>query len=525
MTGWRVFLVPVMLLIVSALNFNYNHPYKLQCDFDDSVNITDGVRQADDSILFDNIKYEKDTYKMINYTYTWESEVQTFRKTDAYIRGCIPKSKPFIRLFCRRGVENRNCPSHSAIRNHPQKIIDENNEEITVTLDDHFGFQFDAPCKTTCPEINYTLFYNGNVSISDDDSLNKNQYSLEFYKNNETNEIISVLHMCCKEMDGIIIHQRHQKTIINTGMVISEILLAITFLIYYRAKNLDRFYGDMLLCYLSGPVIAFALILFSKFNKEISTSQIYDALGYIVYFTFVSSFIWISVISFDLWKNLRLFHIHTFTVISRRKQLFSYMFYAYGLALFFTIFFHIYDGKISDAEKIASCFLDESSSSMCFIYYIPIWIIFIVSQAFFTLSKIQMHNSSDNEHRQSNNQKIKRQLSRFNDGDNFALYWRLHILICSVWVLEGASFILVAIPKIQFFANFLFALQGLSTFVIFVMNRHVLHLIHKSCQNVVSKTRSIEIEKNNSVRAVTLCEKYETNTNNQPDIVVENTSV
>lgn len=142
---------------MAIVDLNYNQPSILPCDFLDSINITDGVMQPDESILFDRIKYANGTYKTINYSYTWENEPK-FHQTNAYIRGCIPKSKPFIRLFCPRGLENLNCPSYKAVQNHQQKILDENNEEIMVILSDYFGFLFDAPCKISWID-NYTLFY------------------------------------------------------------------------------------------------------------------------------------------------------------------------------------------------------------------------------------------------------------------------------------------------------------------------------------------------------------------------------
>lgn len=177
--------------------------------------------------------------------------------------------------------------------------------------------------------------------------MNSKQYSLKFEKNEHTNEIESVLQVCYLESDtdATVFHPKHLQTFITgsmfcyciycivgeifkscvfIGMFITEILLALTFAIYFCAKHLHSFYGNMLLCYLSGPMIAYALIIFSRFNEEISSS--YDEIGYAVYFSFVSSFIWISLISIHLWQHYRYVNSMIFFLfrIMKRKLMILY---------------------------------------------------------------------------------------------------------------------------------------------------------------------------------------------------------
>lgn len=88
-------------------------------------------------------------------------------------------------------------------------------------------------------------------------------------------------------------------------MFISATLLTATFVVYLYLPDLDHFFGKMLMCYLSGPVISYFLIVLVKLKGISSESSIYETIGYIVFFAFISSFAWVNVISFDLWKSFR----------------------------------------------------------------------------------------------------------------------------------------------------------------------------------------------------------------------------
>lgn len=54
---------------------------------------------------------------------------------------------------------------------------------------------------------------------------------------------------------------------------------------------------------------------------------------------------------------------------------------------------------------------------------------------------------------------------------------RLHIVICLTWICKGLA--LFADEKLVIYSNVTYAVQGLVIFVLFVMNRHVLHLVNQ----------------------------------------------
>lgn len=158
----------------------------------------------------------------------------------------------------------------------------------------------------------------------------------------------------------------------------------------------------------------------------------------------------------------------------------------------------------------------DKNSTRCAYFYIPIWIILAINQTFFTLTAFKMERTKQ-QHRENarqimillmasrdleqngmtNEEKcvsslenltfviiwIDQEMEELFQNQNslhfhsFALYSRLHIVICLTWICKG--FALFADDKLVIYSNVTYAVQGLVIFVLFVMNRHVLHLFHR----------------------------------------------
>ncbi|XP_055317784.1 G-protein coupled receptor Mth2-like [Sitodiplosis mosellana] len=524
---WRIF-----CLLVIVINTTVSKRYdKLPCEFLESVNITGGKFQADDSIIFENIAYTKYAY----LTHVLENGT-TSRKTNSYLRGCIPENRPFIRLLCPFGTTGEDCPSYQNVRNLKHAVKFDGQNKQNLTLDHYFGFLFDQPCPDLFDERDYQILHTGDACDEDasdedackniDDVLGHTQYSLEFSRNSTTNEIESKLWVC---FQNSFTEQRAEaktfpdSTLFPTtaNMFISAILLTATFTVYLYLPDLDHFFGKMLMCFLSGPAMSYFLIVLVKVSKIPPESSIYDTIGYTVFFSFMSSFAWLNVISFNLWKSFRT--INGLTAFSQQKLLLLYMFYAWGSALFLTLLFHAIEPSKATEQlwvSLSTCFLDDMKRNLCagcLKYYIPIWILFAVSQLFFTLTGIIVYSCcNDNEVRF----KFDRQRSHINDGDNFSLHLRLHMATCLTWILKALT-MQYGMNGIGFYANISYTLQGLVIFVIFVMNRHVLHLIHKRWKNRIQRETK-KRQRTMSIRSQTSYEVLKPEAENHRDVDSKN---
>lgn len=144
-------IVGILLTFVNWCNALYiNNNNALPCDFQDSVNITNGVLQTDGAIIFDGTKYPKEQYSNMDFILI---NGTTRATVDPHLRGCPCNVKPCIRLCCplgsfvnmsslKRGtiLQQIPCYNHDAARHYESEILDQNNQTKMLQLDEHFSY-------------------------------------------------------------------------------------------------------------------------------------------------------------------------------------------------------------------------------------------------------------------------------------------------------------------------------------------------------------------------------------------------
>lgn len=89
-------------------------------------------------------------------------------------------------------------------------------------------------------------------------------------------------------------------------MLISVPFILATILVYLCLPELRNLHGKCLLCYLIGLAIGYLFMAMMQLNRSnFIPHYIRDPIGYLIYFSFMSAFLWLSVISFDLWWIFR----------------------------------------------------------------------------------------------------------------------------------------------------------------------------------------------------------------------------
>lgn len=134
---------------------------KLRCRFEDSINITDGEKQSDGSMLFENVTFSRRNYATINYDISISGTKQV---TIPYLRGC---PKPSIRLCCPYGEVCNTCkPPNARITCTKDKkaghmethIFDEKNNTSSVKLHEQFSF-------TEFHNTTKNFYYTSNITV------------------------------------------------------------------------------------------------------------------------------------------------------------------------------------------------------------------------------------------------------------------------------------------------------------------------------------------------------------------------
>lgn len=126
----------------------------LPCHFYDSINITSGTLQPNNSILYDGNQFSEKQYALIDYTL---KSGDTRISVAPHYRGCLCDFKPCIRFCCPFGsvtvkntkTKTKKCQPYEAARHLESEILDHNNETKRVRFDEHFAIFSGKPCKST----------------------------------------------------------------------------------------------------------------------------------------------------------------------------------------------------------------------------------------------------------------------------------------------------------------------------------------------------------------------------------------
>lgn len=147
----KLSLVAVIGITYIGLSQAFLLSRELPCEYLESVNITNGAELANGHILHNDVVYPKELYAKINYEMDYLGKERKI--VEPYIRGCLCRIKPCIRLCCPHGNFfdkdrdiGKKCYKHDAAKNYASEMINQYNETVSIVLDDYFGFVDDRSC-------------------------------------------------------------------------------------------------------------------------------------------------------------------------------------------------------------------------------------------------------------------------------------------------------------------------------------------------------------------------------------------
>ncbi|XP_031635605.1 G-protein coupled receptor Mth2-like [Contarinia nasturtii] len=467
-------LVKVFITILINVNWCCSQLIRpeLPCDFSDSVNITDGLLHQNKSITFNGIEFPRDHYA--NISYVLENEVEL--KVIPYFRGCPCIDKSCIRLCCPLGtfVEKVNpndgsmiCSKNETVKNLTAEVFDQNNQSTILNLDQHFGY-VDRICKLHHFVDNFKITHTGNI-LYGNQLYSHHEYCLHTISKN-ANEVTLVAGICMGKPDPL--HPRF--SILPYTMMTSVVFLIITIFLHVYVLELRNLFSKSFICYLISLIMFFVVFALVQWNgANYVEPYIRKISATIIYFSFLSTFLWLNVISFDIWMN---FCQYRGKILEKNQHRLN-MLYAWGLALFFTIICHVCDAiesipfELKPGMGFNTGFLKEEPISKFIYYYFPLCIIITVNIVFFGLTAMEI--------RQSNQMmvNVNNDSIHFNrKRDSFIMYLRLFIVMGVLLGMEAAT---VIDPDHLFFLvmDICNTLQGVIIFVLFVLKKSVLRSI------------------------------------------------
>ncbi|KAH8274990.1 hypothetical protein KR018_008390 [Drosophila ironensis] len=480
------------------------------CKFHDTVNLTGHHRFPNGSYEYEGLIIPE--HLVGNYDYIFKSLVDRV-EVPQHVRGCVCQIKPCINICCPWGetynTELGECVNDTSDhRVWPKPVLNvtfDDNTTAAVNISQQFAVQSFRPCSkmfSLQPQINdfdgYLIYQNGSMFREDDSvTIDKNQYCLVPTYVNETDLAYSLNPANCDMND-----EHSTVKIINSyAMLFSIPFMMLTIAVYLLIPELRNQHGKSLVCYLVGLSVGYTSLCIVQLKKRIDPDGIAcKSFGYTAYFFFMSAYLWLNVISFDLWHNFR--GTRGINRFQEKKRFLLYSLYSWGLAFVFLGFTWAAQEQTNWPAYLKPgigdgtyCWLDMTNWSAMIYFYGPILVIVVANTTMFIMTAIKIHG-------------VQREMARIIAGENstknlrtekdnrfrparspfrFGLFLRLFLIMGVTWLSELISFFVgndKNWSKLFYISDLCNAMQGFLIFMLFVMKKKVKHLITNRCSSV-----------------------------------------
>ncbi|XP_052894771.1 G-protein coupled receptor Mth2-like [Anopheles moucheti] len=458
----------------------------LPCDYIDSVNITDGERLPNGDIRHNGVIYNKTYYRTIDYEY---EQFTTKKFVPEYVRGCLCAVRICVRLCCgeHEYLGQDEAQGRLTCKRSEKYLpinVELNATEIVDLRKNHslYGFLYGKPgfCQVyeLQPEYNsgdeWYLARNGSLILAGGEligPMQRNQYCLA---PKENNSIVSAL-LCFPANADI------KYNIYPVGMLLSVPFLLLTFFVYACIPELRNMHGKSLMSYVLGLAVGYTVLSMVQLSVFPGLSSSCVISGYIVYFSFMVSFFWLNVMSFDIYWT---FKGVTGVRSSETKKFLLYSLYAWGcpILLVSTAILADYTDLFPDYLRpkfgTTRCLFVENKLIEFLYLYMPLLILVFMNVVFFVITALRIYKIQC-ETSVVRRGDSKRHTKLDNDRDRFGLYLRLFIVMGVTWSLEIISWAVDNNAWIFYVSDVCNCIQGFLIFALFVLKQKIKRLIYK----------------------------------------------
>ncbi|KAM3965283.1 G-protein coupled receptor Mth2-like [Aphomia sociella] len=270
--------------------------------------------------------------------------------------------------------------------------------------------------------------------------------------------------------------------LVAVGMLLSCFFMILVIIVYAIVKELQNVFGLVVMAYMAtfcGAFLLKAIQILGLWKKAIDvTTCIY--LEPLVYFGILSSFMWMNVMSFDIWRKFRDTHYHR--TLKRRNILQKFMYYAL-YAWLTPIILVIVEVVIDRADLSHLPNFTKPSFETCSFYstskiiYLlaPILVILIINTVLFCLTSFNMW-------------RVRREMSRFNKNETkknkknenrFGIFLRLSLVMGTNWIFEIVGSLVNLPTWFEHLVDTYNVLVGVFIFFVFVFKKNIISKLSK----------------------------------------------
>ncbi|XP_076279348.1 G-protein coupled receptor Mth2 [Lasioglossum baleicum] len=279
---------------------------------------------------------------------------------------------------------------------------------------------------------------------------------------------------------------------------ISCVFLLLTLLVYIYLPSLQNLHGKTLMCHAASLLVSYLCLTIIPWVTPLSSTQPFDSsasifcavLGYTMLFSLLSAFCWLNVMCFDIWRTFGRLRGNCGGGHSQGKRFLLYSIYAWGLALFITLFCVVSDLlpflPISVKPNFGEvrCWFTKDTLSELLFFRLPVSIQLTSNIVFFILTsdhcskvKAEIRRVADPSDPRS---------KRFHaDKTKFIMNVKLFVVMGIMWIAEIASSLLNLFSTYEwkeivfYWSDAINCLHGVMIFVLFVLKPRVYQALKK----------------------------------------------
>ncbi|KAH8397714.1 hypothetical protein KR215_010481 [Drosophila sulfurigaster] len=450
-----------------------------KCDYLDTVDLTYSRKFENGSYLYEDILIPKEETGEYNYQILFNGKTEIIPN---HIRGCICHLKTCIRFCCNPNQtlvqDKRECGNVDQNLDYNSFLNITYNEtqikhvdvlklmvqqHLPVPCDDHLALNPDNP------NHEWTLYENGILLRHFDGAqLSKADYCLQPQKFQNTYRLVP--HHCLIPPNLTNAYTVFKIPFFPVQSVSIFFYIMVIF-VYLLLPCFKGVYRQCCLCYFGCLTLTFILIVIIRIDW-IKPHQILlcKLTGYIGYYITISTFLWLLIINYDLWKTFNNIGI------SHGSKFYKYNIFVWGVAavqLLLTLFVDFVIGNSNWSPNVGEyfCWIDTAAWSSIIYYYGPISIYLTFNTTLFiiTASKIFFQNRTNRRQlTQSDHQRNLRTLT------NFGTFFRLFVIMGVFWILEIISYFGQMFDISMQFIDVICCGQGIILFVATILKRDVL---------------------------------------------------
>ncbi|XP_032595437.2 G-protein coupled receptor Mth, partial [Drosophila grimshawi] len=466
-----------------------------ECDYFDTVDLRESTRYPNGSFQYENLIIPAEQTGEYDYEILVDGEKESVKK---HLRGCACKLGACVRFCCHKNLflvqDQRTCSGDisRAVDFDPYvSITQSDGKQVIKHILDDFIVQrhLPVPCAAhhhmdaeNDKNHNWTLFEDGTLQRhSDKINMSKQEYCLQPHpiKTGENETIITLVpHMC-----AVTVPSQWLQHILR---VLSIIFLILTIIVYLSLSKLRNLHGYCFICYMICIALAFALLQVDSWGDDWTLAGCMVN-GYVGYFAVMAGFLWLTVISYDLWTCFRSnnYNIQRYTP---KYRFLIYSIYAWGVAALLTITVIVLDQvlDVDDEDQTLwrpgvafySCWVNTMDWSAMLYFYGPMALQIIFNLIMFTLTARGILRVK----RELQSVATKSEKSQKFYQKKYTLFVRLFVIMGVAWTFEILSYLskileYSALEIIFEIFDYINCAQGIIIFGMFVVKRRVLKLI------------------------------------------------